>query len=293
MSTITEMAPAKVNLCLRILGKRPDGYHRIETLFEKIDIYDRIELRFREEGMITVICRDPDVPEGRENLCYKAAALLKKTCGVANGADITIEKRIPVAAGLGGGSSDAASVLKGLNRLWKLGLSVRKLAALAADIGSDVPVFIYEESYCIGTGRGEIIKPLKGGPKLWHVVVKPPIGCDTGSVYRAYAKMGCLTLTRKGRADTILSPTVLISNMGQAEKLLYNDLEKIALKKPVINNIKKTLFDLGADGALVSGSGSSVFGLFGTRKAARDAGKELFRRLPAGRGWCIFVAKTC
>src|SRR6185436_451831 len=158
MKSITLQSPAKLNLYLKIVNKRPDGFHNLTTLFERIDLADEITLTSEASGRIRVSCDHPQVPTGPKNLVYKAAALLKQDFGIKQGVHITICKNIPVAAGLAGGSSNAATVLQGLNKLWNLKLTKTRLAAYAARIGSDVAFFLYDCSWALGTGRGEVIE---------------------------------------------------------------------------------------------------------------------------------------
>ncbi|MBI1992544.1 MAG: 4-(cytidine 5'-diphospho)-2-C-methyl-D-erythritol kinase, partial [Candidatus Omnitrophica bacterium] len=182
-------APAKLNLSLRVLGKRPDGYHEIETLFERIDLAD--ELTF-EDGprQLTLTCSDPTLSCGEDNLILKAARLLQATVGASRGARIHLVKRIPVAAGLGGGSSDAATTLMGLSRLWGLELEPPQLRSLAAQLGSDVPFFLSETPFAIGRGRGELCEPIPQAPVLSHVLVVPNERLSTKAVYEGFSLTG-------------------------------------------------------------------------------------------------------
>ena len=175
------------------MSKRPDGYHELETLFERISLGDVLLLKKRATGIRFRTSGCP-VPAGPENLVVQAAGLLQQECRVKAGVDIYLNKRIPVSAGLGGGSSNAAFTLLGLNRLWNLGLSKKKLLAFGARLGSDVPFFILEEPYALARGRGEILKrPLQAAPKrFWHCLVKPPFG---NSTKKAYECLAGLTLT--------------------------------------------------------------------------------------------------
>jgi len=198
-------APAKLNLYLRILARRPDGYHELETLFERIDLADELTFTLQSQD-ITVHCDDPTLTCGPENLVTKAALLLQQTAGISQGAAIHLSKRIPIAAGLGGGSSDAATVLIGLNQLWDLRLSEQRLRELASQLGSDVPFFIGQHAFAIGRGRGDRCEPLPAPlpakkterqagsaakqagltgtpPTLWHVLVVPKARLSTKDIY--------------------------------------------------------------------------------------------------------------
>src|SRR3989338_5202174 len=180
------LSPAKVNLFLTVLKRRVDGYHNLHTLFERVDLCDKITIT-KTACRISVRTNVPDLPNDSRNIATRAAELLKKYARVREGARIRIQKRIPIAAGLGGGSSNAATVLLGLNRLWRLRLSKTRLLKLAAKLGSDVPFFILETPFAEGRGRGEILKPIRlKGAKLWHVIVKPPFGISTKHAYQVF-----------------------------------------------------------------------------------------------------------
>lgn len=280
-------SPAKINLFLNVLSKRPDGYHEIQTLFERVGLGDILVLKKRNSGLrfrVTGL----SVPKGPKNLALKAAVLLRQECGVKMGADITLKKRIPISAGLGGGSSNAASVLLGLNRLWRLKLSRKKLLEIGAKLGSDVPFFILEEPYAFARGRGEILTPLRVGPKaLWHCLVKPPFG---NSTKKAYQGLLGHSLTPKKVDVKMLVHFLQRGDPGSLSKLLVNSLE-LTLNKRVktIFDIKNKLILEGAFASLMSGSGSVVFGLFCSEKEARRAAGRLRRK---HKNWQVFVAST-
>ena len=280
------LSPAKINLYLHVLRKRADGYHDIDTLFERVSLFDEIELRAAPSG-IQVECPAKGVPSGRKNLAYRTAALLKERFGASQGVVIKIKKNIPIAAGLGGGSSNAATVLLGLNRLWKLHLSRRKLLALAAEIGSDVPFFILEKTFAIGKGRGEILSAIRSsGPPLWHCLVKPPFGISTKEAYQR-CPSSFLTPPRGDARMTIRS-----LQKGNSEHLagrLVNSLER-ALNKRVISKIaiiKNALKKEGALACLLSGSGSTVFGVFSSKQSALKAARHLKKN-----GWKTFAVSS-
>ncbi|MCX5710525.1 MAG: 4-(cytidine 5'-diphospho)-2-C-methyl-D-erythritol kinase [Candidatus Omnitrophica bacterium] len=187
---------AKLNLFLQVFKRqRKDSYHNLITLFERIDLFDSITLKKRADSKIRVICSDRNVPSGKSNLCFRAASLLQDTCGVDKGVDIIIKKRIPVGAGLGGGSSNAAATLLGLNKLWGLDLSLSRLVSLSGKIGSDVPFFIYNVPFALGTSRGDKIYPLGNMKKvrLWHLLVVPNIHVSTPLIYRKFDQFSGLT----------------------------------------------------------------------------------------------------
>ena len=293
MKKVIERAPAKVNIYLKVISKRPDGYHNIETLFERIGIFDKIIVSGAKEG-IKIKCRNPFVPLGKENLCYRAAHLVKKKLNLKNGVKIEIIKKIPVAGGLGGGSSDAASTLKALNKLWVLNLKNEDMMAFGSALGADVAFFLKDSSFAYGTGRGDDLESVKNDLEVWHLVITPDIRLLSGVIYTLYSQMHSLTLTKTETIGKMLSPILdNIDNMGRLEELLHNDLEDVVLaREPIIKKIKDTLIKNGARYALLSGSGPSVFGLYGTRKEALKARGSCLRHLKADRGWHAFVART-
>ena len=276
-------SPAKVNLFLEVLGRRPDGYHQIETIFQAVDLCDEIELE-RTEGEIELTCDSKEVPPGEENLAYRAAALLKKEAGVRSGVKIALKKIIPVAAGLGGGSSNAASVLLGLNELWGLNRERERLMELGAGLGADVPFFISGFSTALGRGRGEELTGLSPGPGNWWVVlVIPGVKLLSREIYGALNS----TLTGPGSAVKIVINALREKDLAKLESLLFNRLEEAAIKACAeITVIKKALRAAGARCVLMSGSGPAVFGIAGDRKEAAEIKNKL-----AGRDWRILTAR--
>jgi len=284
---LTLYAPAKINLCLRVLGKRPDGYHDIETVFERIALFDRIVLKSLKNGKVKIFCDNPSVPTGKQSLTRRAVELLKKEKDTSKGVEVKIFKKIPIAAGLGGGSSDTASILKGLKKLWRLSISPGRLTELGKSLGSDIPFFLKNCSFASGGGRGDEIKKLKQKKKLWHLIVSPPLKLSSKDIYRSCVhKMG--TAPFLNREETM--------QKGRCPHFhLTNDLEKAVLKKaPLVRKIKKSLAGIGVGHPLVSGSGPSVFSLFEKRKEAIRAKELLIRRFPAAKrsGWQIFTVST-
>ncbi|GGJ75815.1 4-diphosphocytidyl-2-C-methyl-D-erythritol kinase [Anoxybacillus voinovskiensis] len=249
-------APAKINLSLDVLHKRPDGYHEVKMVMTTIDLADRVELAPLASDTIQIISHNRFVPDDHRNLAYQAAKLLKETFGVRKGVAISITKTIPVAAGLAGGSSDAAATLRGLNKLWQLGLTIDELAELGAKIGSDVSFCVYGGT-ALATGRGEKIEHLPAPPPCWVILAKPTIGVSTAEVYRN------LNVQRTFHPD--------VDGMVQAIKdrdyericsLVGNTLEDVTLKMhPEVAHIKEQMKRFGADAVLMSGSGPTVFGL--------------------------------
>jgi 4-diphosphocytidyl-2-C-methyl-D-erythritol kinase len=285
MSSITIQAPAKINLFLKVLGRRPDGYHEIESLMLPISVYDRIVLESAPAG-IKLWCDHPQLQVAEQNLAHRAAEAMSAYTSSALGVNIKLYKHIPLAAGLGGGSSDAAAVLKGLNSIWNLNLDQEQLLRLAEQLGADVPFFILGRP-ALARGRGEELHPVTVNP-IWLVLVNPGFGVSTADVYGGINR----GLTKK--ESYITMPTSLFKKRlkpAQIANLLDNDLEASVIERyPVIREIKDCLLARGAKGALMSGSGSSVFGLFVSRKQAETTYQEL--RVEARSGWSIFLAHT-
>lgn len=248
-------SPAKVNLHLEVLGRRPDGYHEIRSLLQLVDLCDRVLLRSTPRE-IQVAAPGAGLPEGPGNVAYAAATLLREASGVRAGAAITIEKRIPVAAGLGGGSSNAAAVLAGLNRLWGLGWGRERLMELGGRIGSDVPFFLGPPLARV-EGRGEIVVPMPPLPPAWVVVGDPGIAVASGW---AYGRLN-LELTLPRPASSIWR-SIVRGDVVPALPDAFNSLEAAVLPAhPAVGRLKRALQEGGAVPALMSGSGSAVFGL--------------------------------
>ena len=279
-------SPAKINLFLNVLFKRKDGFHEIETLFERISLSDELILVPSRSG-IKITSDSKKLPKGPRNIAYRAAKLLKDRFGIRKGIIIKIKKRIPIAAGLGGGSSNAASVLLGLNRLWKLGLSKEKLLRAGAKLGSDVPFFILETPFAVGRGRGEILRKINPpGKKIWHCLVKPPFSISTQAAYRGLKTSG---LTPKKADVRMLFHSIHKGDSESLSKLLINSLERTLNKRVMaILKIKKELMRGGALGCLLSGSGPTVFGVFPSQKTASSAARSLRKN----KRWQVFVAST-
>jgi 4-diphosphocytidyl-2-C-methyl-D-erythritol kinase len=265
MNKITMLAPAKVNLYLRIVGRRADGYHLLDSLMVPVNLCDELTIAAdRSQPEIRVTCDDPAVPGDESNLAYKAAALLCRETATPAKIAIALRKRIPAGAGLGGGSSNAAAVLKGLNVLLSLGLSEDQLGSLGARLGADVPFFIPCRPAKVA-GIGEILTTVPPLPSCWLVVVVPPLAVSTPWAYRRFDE---LSSSVTPRADVTSQQ---ITNQGAGE-FLVNDLERAVLPEhPQIGRIKAQLLGLGAEGALMSGSGSAVFGVFRSRAIAEQA----------------------
>ena len=249
-------APAKINLTLDVLHKRPDGYHEVEMIMTTVDLADRIGLELRNDEDIVILSADRFVPNDHRNLAYQAAKVLKDTYGISQGVSISIEKEIPIAAGLAGGSSDAAATLRGLNELWNLNLSLDTLAELGAKVGSDVSFCVYGGT-ALATGRGEKIQELPAPPACWVVLAKPSIGVSTAEVYGNLNVSGITHPNTQGMIDAIHAGDfeAMCQNIG-------NVLEDVTLNMhPEVAIIKEQMKRFGADAVLMSGSGPTVFGL--------------------------------
>ncbi len=260
-------SPAKINLFLKITGRRPDGYHDLVSLMGSISLQDRIVLR-TGAAAITVTCSFPGVPEDRSNLAVQAAELFYEQHPSSDRVAIEIEKQIPVGAGLGGGSSNAATVLRGLNAHYGQPFSVDQLIRMGASIGADVPFFLYGRP-ALATGVGECLTAYDGLDRWKVVVIYPGFSIPTASVYK---KLN-LGLTK---CENHLKAFFLKQDGFFPAQHLCNDLETVVIPRyPEIAAVKKKLLENGAEGALMSGSGSSVFGMFADSQTARLAGKAL------------------
>jgi 4-diphosphocytidyl-2-C-methyl-D-erythritol kinase len=270
-------APAKINWFLSVLGKRDDGYHDIRSLMQCVGLYD--DLLFHHADTIKVIS-DADIPL-EDNLVYKAAFLIQRYTSCRKGVKIILHKNIPVSAGLGGGSSDAAYTLLGLNMLWDLGLNKRELCAIGLKIGSDVPFFLNGPSALI-EGRGEKVKPLNINPPLVFLLVKPPVSVSTAWAYKNYKNMKKLTKTP---IDIKLFCRALEKkDFDCLSSMLKNDLERVVVKKyPVVGKIKERLLEKGALISAMSGSGPTAFGVFESKEKAISTEREMDSH------WCRVV----
>ncbi len=286
MEEIRIHCPAKLNLHLKILGLRTDGYHELYTLMHPISLFDEIRLkRERGSGISLSISGGEIIPKGKENLVYKAADLFYKKIGKQPDLSIKLTKRIPVGAGLGGGSSDAAGVLWGLNRLWGFPINRADLTEIGLLIGSDVPFFLYGKT-AICRGRGEKIIGYKNKIDYYFVIIKPPFSISTSWAYKMYDELpDSLKLTK----DSLLN--ILDNLKFKEEELQYleNDLEKAVFKNyAVLEEIKEALKKRGSLHSLMTGSGSAIFGMFKSRKEAEDVGNQL----NLGSEYRVIVARS-
>jgi 4-diphosphocytidyl-2-C-methyl-D-erythritol kinase len=250
----TFLSPAKVNLILKVLSKRPDGYHNIISVVDPVSLYDMIHIE--EIGNDCIIVKDDKgiLPEDEQNTMYRAAKCIKETYSVRKGVHIYVEKKIPIGSGLGGPSSNASTVLKGLSGMWRLSITEEEFVSLGRSIGADVPLFLYGKP-CIMEGIGDIITPIVL-PRLWYLIVYPELVLSTKE---AYSRLK-IELTNNENNIKLMGN---FQNIGEIAGSLENDLEQIGMTMcPRIKTIKDLLMEAGALGALMSGSGSSVFGVF-------------------------------
>lgn len=270
------LAPAKVNLCLHVLGRRGDGYHDLAMLMQRVSLYDRLMIEIAPGDRVTVVCPGCELADNQSNLAERAARLLLAHAGLQRDVSIRIAKHIPVAAGLGGGSSDAAAVLMALDELLELGLPQAELMQLGVQLGADVPFCLFGRT-AWATGIGECLQPWPGLPPLAMVLVNPGIAVSTAWAFQN------LRLTHPGAMARIPR---FPEGMSGLVRLLHNDLEAVTCQRhPVITTIKERLVACGADGALMSGSGPTVFGLFACRRLAEQAA----RSLAAATDWWVEV----
>lgn len=282
MPVIELKAPAKINLYLKILNRREDGYHNLSMLMEKISLCDEISLEKISSG-VELVSPPLNIPP-EENLAFKAAKALREVSNTSQVSDsrgvrVYLTKKIPMGGGLGGGSSDAAAVLKGLNKLWGLGYPPQRLAAIGAKLGADIPFFLYDGPAKV-EGIGEKITPLKKFPKLWIILIYPGFPVDTAWAYSAWNDNG---LTQKNHSVS------LPADFGSLLKALHNDFEEVVTPKhPQIQQAREALQRAGAEGALMSGSGSIVFGLFETK----DERDRALKKIAVKPQWQMFVAEN-
>lgn len=279
---VYEKAPAKINLSLDVLYKREDGFHEVEMIMTMVDLADRVTLTLLEEDRILISSQVGSIPLDEKNIAFQAAKRLKQAYGVKAGVHVHIEKHIPVAAGLAGGSSDCAATLRGLNRLWQLNLSTDELLEHGAALGSDVP-FCITGGTALATGRGEKLTPIAAPPQCWVVIAKPPINVSTQDVYRRL------------KADEIEQHPSIPAMMQAIDAQDYagvcaamgNVLEAVTLPMvPDVAHIKDVMLKLGADAAMMSGSGPTVFALADKEAKAQRISNGL-------RGFCkeVYVVR--
>ncbi len=261
-------APAKLNIRLKITGKRPDGYHELVSIMVPVDLFDVIGAKKVKTPGVHLSVKGLPVPQDESNLVARAARSFLAVAGLNDGLSIKISKNIPVSAGLGGGSSDGAATLLLLNEMYSAPLAARDLQSLALQLGADVPFFLRSEP-CLASGIGEILEPLVEWPKFWYVIVSPHIPVSTAWVYQNYR----MKLT-KGEYTFIKK--IIGSDSFLISQILENDLESVTSARfPIIHTIKGLLREYGANGSLMSGSGASVFGVFSSLEEAESAKERL------------------
>jgi 4-diphosphocytidyl-2-C-methyl-D-erythritol kinase len=281
METITLAAPAKINLSLRILGKRPDGFHELETLMVPIGLSDEIEIVHAAGHEISLTCNDPEIPTDSANLCVRAVELFREETGIAHGISISLMKRIPHGAGLGGGSSDAAAVLKGLNTIFDEPLVAEELALLAASLGSDVPFFLHDgPAFC--KGRGEILEDAPAIPERRILLIKPPFPVPTAWAYKKYAE-----LKESGKLPGHTERQFL----GDLE--IVNDLEAPVFDKYILLSVMKTWLreQLGVESTFMTGSGSTMVAVL-TLESSADQMAAIKQGVVAKFGETMWMCQT-
>lgn len=279
---IIEKAPAKINLGLDVLHKREDGYHELEMVMSSIDLADRLTFEKLPEDQIIIETNKAFLPVDKRNNVYQAAAILKERYSISEGIKITIEKQIPVAAGLGGGSSDCAAALRGMNRLWNLDLSFAELVEMGLEVGTDVPYCLYGTTSFI-QGKGEIVRPLIPMPQCWVILVKPRVSVSTRKIFQQ------VELKDLPHPDMrALSQAILSEDYDEMIRQMGNSLEATTIPKyPVVQQIKDRMMQYGADIALMTGSGPTVFALCRQHSRAQ-------RIYNALKGFCdeVYLVRT-
>ena len=266
MESIYIKAYAKINLGLDVLSRRPDGYHEVKMIMQTIRLFDKLAIRKTHTPGISMKSNLPYLPEDENNLVWRAARLFFETVGLPPSIHVDLDKHIPVAAGMAGGSSDAAAALTGLNELYHTGLSLARLQAIGVQVGADVPYCLLQGT-ALSEGIGEILTPLAPAPPAYCLIVKPPVSVSTRSVYEQ------LDLATAPHPDIDAALVALQKNdLAGLCAVLGNTLESVTIPKyPEIAEIKEKMRKLGALGALMSGSGPTVFGLFQNKKEADHA----------------------
>ncbi len=274
-------SPAKVNLRLEILKKREDGYHELRTILQKINLHDLLHFSLKKERGVSITADHPNLPVGKSNLVYQAVQSVLKKSDYKGGVLIEIEKRIPLGAGLGGGSSNAATALKAMNRLLKIDLPQKELMAIGLGIGADIPFFFFEGA-AIASGIGERLRKIEL-PGLWYVLIYPNFEVSTRWAYQNF-------ILTKRRFHFSLNKLRKIPN--EIFHLLWNDLEEVVSKEyPQIGLMKEILCSAGAKGALMTGSGPTVFGVFSEEGGASEAYKKV-KKMVRNKGWIVLNAQS-
>lgn len=279
---------AKINWSLRILGKRPDNFHEVRTTLQTISLHDRLNFELSEDRHVTVSCNDPEIPTDEQNLIVGAAHALQDRYSISKGARVQLEKSIPTQAGLGGGSSNAAVALLALARLWQIEASANELIEIAAALGADVPFFLFG-GCMLATGTGATLSPIPENGALNLIIIAPTASVSTRN---AYASLQAAALT-SDTTEFILSSSQKAANSGDSLPWLRrdfkNDFESVIFDiYPEIRRAKEMLIAVGAKAALMTGSGSSVFGVFAHQKSRQRA----LEKIRCEAGWRIFPCAT-
>lgn len=284
-STLKLPSFAKINRTLRILGKRPDGFHEIDSILQTVSLHDELAFTARDDQELVLSCDTPGILTDSSNLILRAALTLRKLVPQAHGVSIQLTKRIPAQGGLGGASSNAAVTLLVLNRLWRVGLDHGRLQDLASKLGSDVPFFLWGGSGR-AKGTGTVISMLPDEPKSYLIIVTPTARVSTPI---AYAALNAPSLTTQGSVSILSSSFADPAFSDSDQRALYNDFEGVIFEiEPEIKRAKLALLEAGAQGGLLAGSGSSVFGTF-EKEAERDRALTVLRR---ETGWQVFSCNT-
>lgn len=286
-SAVRVWTPAKVNLFLEVLARRPDGYHELATLMLAVSLYDTLEFTEEPTGATTLHCDHPSLSTGPDNLICRAVELVRRESGRSDGVGIRLWKRIPMAAGLAGGSSDAAATLAGLNRLWRLGWDRNKMARLGAELGSDVSFFFAAPAaWC--TGRGEQIEPLRLGRPLDLVLIAPAVGLSTAEVFRG------VTVPTEPRSGAAVRQAATAGDVRELGRQLHNRLQPAAERLcPEVAGWCARLSSLGPAGQLMTGSGSTVFALCRRPGEALSLARALNSARDELNGARVFVVESC
>ncbi len=282
MTPFTLKAPAKVNFILEIQGKRPDGYHELKTVMQALELSDYLTFYPCSQGL-KITCDNSQVPVNEKNIVYQAVKICADQFQKEPKLHIHIQKRIPIAAGMGGGSSDAATALLGLKQLWKL-RDMPKIIKIAKSLGSDVPFFLHG-GCALGIGRGERIYPWPVFKKMPVAVINPGFPVSTAKVYKKFR----LRLTRKKACINMMRRAIEMKNAVKISGFLFNDLESVTqILFPAILRIKQELLQCGAQGVLMSGSGPTVFGLLPSQQVAKQIKSKLGLRYQS-----VIITRTC
>lgn len=268
MKSVELKSRGKINLSLDVLEKRSDGYHEVKMIMQEIDLHDNIRLvERRDREDIQIISEYPYIPKNNSNIASKAARLIKESFDIPWGLDIYIDKKLPVAAGLAGGSSNAATVLRGLNHMWQLQLTIEDLIKIGAEIGADVP-FCIMGGAAIAEGIGEILTPIDGLKNTWMVLTKPYVSVSTADVY---SQLDLTRINNRPDMDKVLG-AIKEDNLYTLCNNMVNVLETVTEKKhPIIKDLKRKMMEYHSIGSMMTGSGPTVFGIFKKYEQAKSA----------------------